>query len=112
MIERLCVCAASLALAATLATGCATHVAMTSDPSPATVYAKGCGRASYHWHAVGRTPMTYKSWYTHEIAFAKWTDGVQSAIQDLPGGCGAEGQTHFVRPEAVTASGTNALAAR
>ena len=112
MIERFSVYAASLALAAILATGCATHVAMTSDPSPATVYAKGCGRASYHWRAVGCTPMTYKSWYTHEIAFAKWTDGVQSVVQDLPGGWGAEGQTHFVRPAAMPVSGTNAPAAR
>lgn len=111
MTGRLIALAASLALAATLATGCATHVAMTSDPSPATVYAKGCGRASYHWHVVGCTPMTYKSWYSHEVAFAKWTDGVQSAIQDLPGGGGAEGQTHFVRPT-VTPVGTNAPAAR
>jgi len=108
MFERFCARAAGLALAAALATGCATHVAVTSDPSPAMVYAKGCGRASYHWRAVGRTPMTYKSWYTHEIAFARWTDGVQSAVQDLPGGCGAEGQTHFVRPAAAPVSGTNA----
>ena len=110
MTGRFIVCAASLALVVAIATGCATHVAMTSDPSPATVYAKGCGRASYRWRAVGRTPMTYKSWYTHEVAFAKWTDGVQSPVQDLPGGCGAEGQTHFVRPAAVPVSGTNAPA--
>lgn len=112
MTGRFLACAASLALAAALTTGCATHVAMTSDPSPATVFAKGCGRASYHWRAVGRTPMTYKSWYTHEVAFAKWGDGVQSAVQNLPGGCGAEGQTHFVKPDAAPVVSTNAFPAR
>ena len=110
MIDRICIRAAGLALAAMLSAGCATHVVMTSDPSPATVYAKACGRSSYHWRAVGSTPMTYNSWYTHEIAFAKWPDGVQSAVQNLPAGCGAEGQTHFVKP--VAAGGTNAPAAR
>jgi len=111
MIRRFLACAAMLALAVTLTAGCATQVVMTSDPSPATVYAKGCGRASYHWRAIGCTPITYKSWYTHEIAFAQWNDGVQSAVQDLPGGCGEQGQAHFVKPASAPV-GTNAPAVR
>ncbi len=112
MFDRFRIRIAALALTAAFGAGCATHVAMTSDPSPATVYAKGCGRASYQWRAVGNTPLAYKSWYTHEIAFAKWSDGVQSAVQDLPGGCGAEGQTHFVKPAAASVSVTNRPATR
>ncbi len=111
-MKRFFSCVVSLALASVFAAGCATHVAMTSDPGSATIYAKGCGRPSYQWRDVGRTPMTYKSWYSHEIAFVKWPDGVQSAVQDLPGGCGAEGQAHFVRPAALPASGTNKPPAR
>lgn len=71
-----------LLLAGCLGTGCrATAITVTSKPSGATVYSRGCGRIGFRWEKKGETPVTFPSRYDSQNTMVKWPDGSRSEIQ-------------------------------
>jgi hypothetical protein len=84
-----------------LASGCTTAVSITSNPPGAHVFARGSGRAAYHWEKKGQAPVNYKSWYSAEKARVVWDDGTKSTIVRTPMAWHRSALIHFEHPEAA-----------
>ena len=73
--------AAAVALAAVLATGCATNVHVRSEPEGAMIRYRGEGRATFRWKTAPTTaPADLKLWYGRVSAYAIWPDGTVSDV--------------------------------
>jgi hypothetical protein len=86
---------------ALLVSGCTTAVNITSNPPGAHVFARGSGRAAYHWEKKGQAPVAYKSWYSAEKARVVWDDGTKSEIVRTPMMWTRSAEIHFEHPDSA-----------
>ena len=58
-----------------------TIISVTSDPSGAKVFSRGCGRMGYTWENKGTTPVSFESMFSSQNTMVLWPDGTKSEIQ-------------------------------
>lgn len=102
--------AALCALCAALATGCASHVRVVTEPAGALVRYRGEGRAAFRWKtAPTASPTAFDVYYGRVSAYAIWPDGSRSRHKTVSLSNWRDPDPIVLRPDpSIPRSGTGA----